>query len=331
MINKRLLPDYFEVIKEPIAFSTIRVCIQPTRLFKSLTITQNKILKKLYTSWSEFIRDFALIAHNAQVYNRPSAPVYSDAVALRELLKVELQKLVDKSVISKDVATLPDFGEIPPVDDSPPPDPQNIEEVDEEEEEDEDEDEDDEDSDDDGARKRRRRGRRSSAAAKRDGGKAEDKDDPEAHKKRGRPPKVHTPMEARINTVLKGLRKFKNSEGDLKILPFEKLPDKTAEPGYYLEIKNPMAMDLIKRKAKRKKYQSVEQALKDLELMFENAKLYNTDDSVYYQYAVDLQKEARILADQEKKKPDSDYYDEDGRLPVPHILHNGEVWKVGKL
>jgi hypothetical protein len=26
MVNKRLLPDYFDVIKEPVAFSTIRVC-----------------------------------------------------------------------------------------------------------------------------------------------------------------------------------------------------------------------------------------------------------------------------------------------------------------
>ena len=25
MVNKRLIPDYFDVIKEPIAFSTIRV------------------------------------------------------------------------------------------------------------------------------------------------------------------------------------------------------------------------------------------------------------------------------------------------------------------
>ncbi len=27
VVNRRMLPDYFEVIKEPMAFSTIRVCI----------------------------------------------------------------------------------------------------------------------------------------------------------------------------------------------------------------------------------------------------------------------------------------------------------------
>ena len=29
MLNKRLIPDYFEVIKEPTAFSTVRVCAAP--------------------------------------------------------------------------------------------------------------------------------------------------------------------------------------------------------------------------------------------------------------------------------------------------------------
>jgi chromatin structure-remodeling complex subunit RSC1/2 len=275
------------------------------------------------------VRDVTLICHNAQVYNRPSALVYQDAIALRELFRIELQKLVDKNIIAADDAVLPDFGEIPPVEDSPPPGPDEEEAEDEDDDDDEDEDED--DSDDDGRRRGRRRGRRSSAAvAKREGGKVDDaKDDPESHKKRGRPPKVHTPMEARINSVLKGLRKFKNPGGDLKIVHFEKLPDKTIMPEYYQEIKTPMAMDLIKRKAKRKKYQSVDQVMKDLELMFENAKAYNLEDSQVYRDAVDLQREARTLAEQEKKKPDSDYVDEDGKLPLPEILHNGEIWKVG--
>ena len=242
-----------------------------------------------------------------------------------------MQKLVDTGVITAEEAELPDFGEIPPVEDSPPPGPED-EEIEDDEDEDDEEEEDD-DSDDDGARRRgRRKGRRSSTTAtKRDGVKNEDgaKDDPEAQKKRGRPPKVHTPMEARINTLLKSLRKFKNPGGDLKILHFEKLPDKSVMPEYYQEIKNPIAMDLIKRKAKRKKYHSVDQALKDLELMFDNAKEYNLEDSQVYKDAVDLQREARLLAEQEKKKPDSDFVDEDGRLPLPDILYNGELWKVG--
>ncbi|RDL30456.1 Bromodomain-containing protein [Venustampulla echinocandica] len=312
MLNKRNFPTYFEIIKEPIALSTIR----------------SKILKKQYQNYREFVRDFALICHNAMVYNRPSSIVYKDAVALQELFKAELQKLVEQKVLTEEEAELPDLGEIPPADPSPPPE---LEDEEPEEDEDEsDEDEEDDGTDDDRPRGRRnKRGRRSSGAAKRDGKVDDDKKDHESQKKRGRPPKVHTPMEARISALLKGLRKFKNSMGDLKILHFEKLPDKSVMPEYYQEVKNPIAMDLIKRKAKRKKYQSVDQVLKDLELMFENAKSYNLDSSQVYKDAVDLQKEARIIGEQEKKKPDTDFLDEDGRLPLSEIMYNGELWKVG--
>ncbi|TVY81945.1 Chromatin structure-remodeling complex subunit RSC1 [Lachnellula suecica] len=314
MLNKRNFPAYFEIIKEPIAFSTIR----------------SKILKKQYRKYTEFIRDFALICHNAMVYNRPSSEVYQDAVVLQNLFKEELQKLVEKKVLTEEEAQLPDLGEIPPADPSPPPEPEDEEAESEHDEDEDEEDEEDDETDDDRPRRGRKRGRRSSAGNKREG-RADDgsKEDPEAQKKRGRPPKVHTPMEARINTLLKGLRKFKNPGGDLKILHFEKMPDKSVMPEYYQEIKNPIAMDLIKRKAKRKKYQSVDLVLKDLDLMFENAKSYNLEDSQVYRDAVDLQKEARIIADQEKKKPDSDFADEDGRLPLSEILYNNEIWKVG--
>lgn len=257
------------------------------------------------------------------VYNRPSSEFFQDAVRLREIFKEELQKLVDDGTIKPEEAVLPDLGEIPEAEDSPPPDPDE-EEAEEEDEDDEDEDEDD-DSDDDGVRRRGRRGGRTSGS----GRKSDMHDD--AHKKRGRPPKVFTPLEARIHALLKGLRKFKHPNGELLIVPFERLPDKTSTPEYFSAIKNPIALDLIKRKAKRKKYQNVDQALKDLDLMFENAKQYNEEDSQLYKDAIELQQQAHVLAEQEKARPDNDFEDEDGRRPLLEILHNGEVWRVGKL
>lgn len=239
---------------------------------------------------------------------------------------MELAKLVDKKIIDEEDVELPDLGEIPPVDPSPPPE-SNDEES--EEEEDDDEVESDEDQPVTRTVKGKSGSRRGRPPINREGSKITDSKDSEEHKVRGRPPKVLTPMEARINTLLKGLRKFKNTNGELKILPFEKLPDKQAMPEYYRDIKNPIAIDLIKRKAKRKKYQSVDAALKDLELLFDNAKAYNRDDSQVYKDAVELQKEARVLAEQEKKKPDSDFAIEDGKIPLSEILHKGELWKVG--
>ncbi|KAF3059561.1 Chromatin structure-remodeling complex subunit RSC1 [Daldinia childiae] len=304
--NRRLIPEYYDVIKEPIAFSTVRT----------------KKLRKQYTAFSEFVRDVALISHNAMVYNRPSSEFFQDAARLREIFKEELQRLVNEGTIKPEDAVLPDLGEIPEAEDSPPPDPDE-EEVEEEEEDDE-EDDDDDDSDDEGGRRRGRRGGRHSTS----GRKADARDD-DSHKRRGRPPKVFTPLEARIHTLLKGLRKPKHPDGDLLIIPFERLPDKQTTPDYFAAIKNPIAMDLIKRKAKRKKYQNVDQVLRDLDLMFENAKLYNEEDSQLYKDAVELQRQTHLLAEQEKAKPDSEFEDEDGRRPLPEIFHKGEIWRIG--
>lgn len=260
------------------------------------------------------------------MYNRPSAPIFQDALRLREVFEERLQELVENGSIKAAEAELPDLGELPPVEDSPPAEEGEEDEGDEDEdEEEEDDDDEDEDSEEDGRRRsRRRRGRQSVSGRKDKGDDGED-----SRKRRGRPPKVFTPVEARINALLKGLRKFKDDDGELRVLHFEKLPDKAVLPDYYTTIRNPIALDFIKRKAKRKKYQNVDQVLADLELMFENAKSYNEEGSQVYEDAAELQKQARALAAQEKAKPDDDFRDEDGKLPLPGIEYNGEVWKVG--
>ncbi|KAL8915579.1 MAG: hypothetical protein Q9171_000144 [Xanthocarpia ochracea] len=313
-VNKRALPDYYEVIKEPVALSTLKY----------------KLQNREYGSFADFARDCALIPHNAQTYNRPEAGAYQDALVIRSVMERELKQLAEEKIISAQDAILPDLGEIPPA--SPRP-------AEEEEDEEEDDDEDDEeeeadDSEEEGGKRKRRRGPRSLAAiAKRDTNSKEDAQkgtDSDPRKKRGRPPRVDTPMEARIKAVLKGIRKFKNDTGQIMIHQFEKLPDKTAMPEYYQEIKEPIAIEIIKRKQKRKKYQSVDHFMRDIDTMFNNAQSYNQDESQIYKDAVLLQREAQKLADAEKSKPDADYVMEEGRLPLPNgILHNGELWKVG--
>lgn len=235
-----------------------------------------------------------------------------------------------KGTVTADDAKLPDLGELPPAEDSPPP-PSDTGDADaDEDEEDEDEEEDDEDDEDseEESRSRRRRGRgRGSMSGRRD---RDDRDD-EAHKKRGRPPSVMTPMEARISSLLRGLRKFKDDDGNLLILPFERLPDKIAVPDYYTTITQPIALDQIKRKAKRKKYANIDAVMADVNLMFENAKIYNEDDSPVHVAAIELQQQAKEMAEHEKARPDDDFRDEDGKLPLAEIQYNGESWKVGQL
>ena len=316
-VNKRMVPDYYDVIKEPMAMSTIKA----------------KINQREYKSIAEFVRDWALISHNAQVYNMSNSGAYQDALVIKEVVQRELGKMVEENVLTAEEAEFPFLGEIPAQEDYPMGEAEDGEEVEGSEGEEEDDDEDDEldDSDEEGGRRRKRKGARGTTAiSKRERKYKDDEDDPDVRKRRGRPPRVDTPLEARIKEILKSMRKFKNASNSLMIYSFERLPDKSAMPEYYAEVKNPIALDVIKKKLKRKKYNAVDPFMKDIELMFENAKLYNTDESQVYQDAVYLQKETRKIAEEVKKKPDTDFASEDGRIPMPDgILHNGELWKVG--
>ncbi|KAJ5667951.1 uncharacterized protein N7477_006521 [Penicillium maclennaniae] len=300
-VNKRIVPDYYDIIKDPMA----------------LSILKQRINKREYKHFSEFVRDCALIPHNAQTYNRPRSQAYEDAIVIKGVFHDELKKLADK-------------GEKSP---RPIPCPMMMKkkrkkrkQTSKEMERERGKTRTKEDSDDDG----RRRKKPGPKPGSKRGIKDPQKHEPDLRKKRGRPPRVDTPMETRIKTILKGIRKFKGPGGHPKIAHFERLPDKATYPDYYMEIKEPIAIDIIKRKSKRKKYNSVDHFMRDLDLMFGNAKAYNQSESQIYRDAVDLQGEARKLAEQEKKKPDSDYLMEDGRFPLPDgILHRGELWKVG--
>ena len=223
------MPDYYEVIKEPVALSTLKA----------------KLLGREYKNLAEFVRDCALIPHNAQTYNRPEAGAYQDALVIRDLMEKELGQLVEQKIISPEAAIFPDLGEIPPAS----PRPLEDEEDEDEEDDEDDEDDDADDSDDEGGKRKRKPGRRSLAAIKRDGGskgETEKGTDADSRKRRGRPPRVDTPMEARIKAVLKGIRKHKNDSGQIMIHQFEKLPDKATMPEYYQEVKEPIAIELIK-------------------------------------------------------------------------------------
>ncbi|KAG0128409.1 hypothetical protein HOY82DRAFT_489145 [Tuber indicum] len=185
-------------------------------------------------------------------------------------------------------------------------------------------------------------------ASKRDAGSADEgqgggegsrqKDLSDPRRKRGRPPRVDTPMEIRVKNVLKALRKLKDeSDGRLRISTFEKLPEKKEFPEYFQEIKDPIALDIIRKNVKRREYKTFDHFIADMELMFENAKSFNEDDSDVYGDAVILQEEMRKAAEVEKARKDEDITGgEEGergnkptRLPLEKVEHRGETYRVG--
>jgi len=194
------------------------------------------------------------------------------------VLKDALAECVDLSVVPATDTELPDLGPLPP----PSPElsaaspEQEVEDgsADEEDEEEEEEEEEDDDDEEEETTKKRRgsgRGRRTTRGGStqprttrrrgggagnltagevkdedaEEGGSRKIKDDP--RRKRGRPPRVDTPMEIRIKNILKALRKLKDDEtGQQRITAFEKLPEKKEFPEYFQEIKNPIALDIVR-------------------------------------------------------------------------------------
>lgn len=61
---------------------------------------------------------------------------------------------------------------------------------------------------------------------------------------------------------------------------FIELPDANDYPDYYIIIKNPICMNMIKKKINRKEYQSLKQFRADIGLMTQNCKVYNEDGSL---------------------------------------------------
>ncbi|KAL5598547.1 hypothetical protein BROUX41_003523 [Berkeleyomyces rouxiae] len=261
---------------------------------------RSKILRKQYTAFSEFVRDVAQICHNAQVFNRPSAGIFGAAVRLRELFVSELNNMAERRIISGEDAKLPDLGDLPSADESSGG----------EEEEEEDEEEEEEESTDEARVKRR-------------------KPNGETGRRRGRPPRVLTPTEARINAIIKGIRNTEDSDGELLIEPFEKLPDRAANAHYYQVTTQPICLEQIKRKAKRKKYRAVQDVLRDLTTMFTNAINYNQQDSEIYQAAIKLLSRVSELANEQTSKPDNSFRDDSGRLPLTEAIHNAATWRIG--
>lgn len=121
------------------------------------------------------------------------------------VLESELKKLKGQGIITVADAQLPDFGPIPPPSSAGSQGSPDPEEDSADEEEDDDEDEEDK------KRKPRRSriGKREVTIDEEDEGGRREIDH---RRKRGRPPKVDTPMECRIKNIMRGLRKCRDDE-----------------------------------------------------------------------------------------------------------------------
>lgn len=68
--SKKLYPDYYEVISEPIDFLEI----------------ENKIRNEQYRTEQELINDFKLMFSNCRTYNEENSTIYEDAALLEKVM-----------------------------------------------------------------------------------------------------------------------------------------------------------------------------------------------------------------------------------------------------
>ncbi|PHH80752.1 hypothetical protein CDD80_7289 [Ophiocordyceps camponoti-rufipedis] len=63
--------------------------------------------------------------------------------------------------------------------------------------------------------------------------------------------------------------------------------------------------------------------------MFENAKLWNEPSSSACKAANELLQQTLLLAEREMARPDDDFRDDEGRLPLQQVEHGGQTWRTG--
>ncbi|EMR08322.1 hypothetical protein PNEG_03162 [Pneumocystis murina B123] len=312
--DKKEVPDYYEVIKKPMALNVIK----------------ENVNKNLYNVFHEFITDVAQIYYNAKLYNRRSSVIYSDACLNEMIIAKELSVLKDKNLV--DDSILPVLGPLPPSsqgeeksdDDGFDPD---IEDKNEED-----------DDDDDEARHKRRR--KEVKIKPYEPTKAMRFDIGDIKRKRGRPPKVDTPDEARMKIILRVIRKEKDERGRTLFTWFEKFPDDKFSQ--INKIKQTISLEDIRQKLKRREYKTLKNFLDDLDLLYNNVKLISPPGSNMYRDADFLQQVTHEVASIEASRRDIDFtgYKKDptssigtlikvNRTPLPKIEVKGEILEVG--
>jgi histone acetyltransferase len=70
--------------------------------------------------------------------------------------------------------------------------------------------------------------------------------------------------------------------------PFQKAVDPKKVPDYYQIIKEPMDLEKVSRKVNEGAYRSKEDFKKDIVKIFDNARVYNQEETIYYKYANQL-------------------------------------------
>jgi len=263
--SRKKLAEYYDVIKEPIDLRTIA----------------RKIQLNEYKSLDDMTKDLLLMIQNAKTYNKPGSQIYKDALSLRKVIVGKKQEIDQQrtpvvrsdqravratqqqqqttsnttkqkryDISSAHIASLKSDSSDEDDEEDENDEDENDDENAQEEEKEEEEDDDDDDGDDD-----------------------DDDDDDDSYQW----------------TLFNAVRNFKSTTGQFLCEPFLRLPSKRLYPDYYTEIKRPMSLMKINKNLKNGTYADIDEMANDFNLVCDNAKQYNVEESKIYKDAVRLQ------------------------------------------
>lgn len=325
----RKIADYYKTIDRPL----------------SLHMVRTNLKKQRYELPDEFVADLAQIIWNAKTYNVKGSPIYQYAVVLENYVKGPVLTALQRDypgIVYPDLGPLPEDGML-----------SSREEDDEDDEEDEDADDADSSAATDEPRSVISRPAPSPMVSlltslsnsanvsvinsprpnRKYAGGGQTELTYEAWCKRGRPPIIDRPHEQRIKNIMRMLKKIKNPSGQPLHAYFERLPDPKEYPGYFNLIQTPISLDMIRIKIRQRNYATVDQFVDDINLMFNNAKTYNSEGSQIYNDTLLLELKVQELIKEEARKPDSAYLSTDSghnlKIPLDQVEVNGTIYKIG--
>ncbi|ESO11119.1 hypothetical protein HELRODRAFT_194900 [Helobdella robusta] len=267
MPSRMKFPEYYQVIKEPMDLKTIA----------------KKIQSSSYPNVDAMIKDFMLIISNAKAYNEPYSKIYKDATAMKKFLmnkKQELEQLRQSRSQRTRGRSLMQQQQVNNMSSAYA----SIKS------------DDDDDADDAGKSHQhhyhralhKSRFERSAAAASATGAGSDD-DGSDTFTSTGTAPHFETEYWHLYDSI----KSYRNSNDQAICEPFLRLPSRRFYPDYYQEIKRPLSLVKIQKKIKNGSYPKLESLASDFNLVFDNAKQYNREDSRIYQDADTLQKVMR--------------------------------------
>ncbi|XP_062616162.1 protein polybromo-1-like [Saccostrea cucullata] len=112
----------------------------------------------------------------------------------------------------------------------------------------------------------------------------------DSDKKRAKRATPEEMMKRRLWTLYRSVFDATDPDGRPLRYIFMQLPSKRDYPDYYQVITNPIDLSMIEAKLRADKYPSEQHIITDFERLFNNARLYNEEESLVYQDAEQLEK-----------------------------------------